>query len=228
MTATKLVFRAFLAIFSFLPLANGRDTSEPNPEEIIKEFLGTNPSNGKLIDILKKGTGEPYKTKIIERIMAQSPVPEEASEVLAQKPTEPYASQAWKIVETSGSLRGQCYVLSSASEEYQDKAFALISNHDVLIEEYNFYIMQSAPPQRFIKPIWEGFMKLNPTKENLFSVARTAKGGLKEIAVLFLFNQKLTALEFESVMELISEAQKESLEKREEKLIEIITRKQCP
>ena len=137
MRATKLVFLAFFAIFLLLSLANGQSIQEPNSEEIIKEFLGTNHSNSKLIDILKKGVREPYKTKIIERIMAQSPVPEEASEILAQKPVEPYARQAWKIVETSGLLRNQCYVLSFASEEYQDKAFALINRWNKTIDISN-------------------------------------------------------------------------------------------
>ena len=159
--------------------------------------------------------------------MAQSPVPEEASEVLAQKPVEPYARQAWKIVETSGLLRNQCYVLSFASEEYQDKAFALINRWNKTIEEYEyvFYIMQSALPQRYIRQIWNDFVKLNPTKENLFSVARATKGDVKEVAVLSLLIQELTASEFDSATELFSEIQKENLEKREEKLIEIITRK---
>lgn len=228
MRTARPVFLVFLVIFLFLPFANGQSAQEPNPEEIIKELLGTNPPNSKLIDILKKGAREPYKTELIKRVMAQSPNPDEASEVLAQKPAEPYAAKAWEILEASESLKNQCYVLSTGSEKYQDKAYALINKRKLIIEEYIFYIMRSAPPQRHIRSIWDGFMKLNPAKDNIFSAARTAKGDLKEIAVLYLLSQKLTASEFESAMELVSEVQKENLEKREEKLIEIITRKQCP
>jgi hypothetical protein len=227
-------------LFPFLlcppcPTATGQKASpSQNPEEIIKEFLGTNPPNSKLIAILKNGAIEPYKTKIIKRALEQDPTPEEASEILIQKPVEPYAAQAWKIVEASGLLRVQCYVLSSASEEYQDKAYAFINKRNLIIEEYIFYILQSAPPQRYVRQIWNDFMKLNPAKDNIFSAARTAKGDLKEIAVLYLLNyllnQKPTSSEseFESVKELILEVQKENEGKREEKLIEIITRKQCP
>lgn len=228
MRTIKPVFPVFLAIFLLLPFANGQSAQEPNPEEIIKEFLGTNPPNSKLIDILKKGAREPYKTWVIEKIMAQSPNPDEASEVLAQKPAEPYAAKAWAIVEASGFLKNLCYVLNTGSEKYQDKAYALINKRSLIIEEYAFYLMRSAPPQRYVWPIWEGFMKLNPGKEGVLFVAGNAKGDFQEFAVLYLldrFSRELTPSELDSVSQIISEILEKQAKEREGKLIEIMTQK---
>jgi hypothetical protein len=225
MRTAKPVFLVFLAVFLLLPLANGQSAQEPNPKEIMKEFFGSGRSNDELVEILKKGAKEPYKTWVIEKIMAQSPDPDRAGEVLAQKPAEPYAAQAWKIVEASGSLKILCYVLGSASEEYQDKAYAFISKRNLIIEEYAFYIMRGRVPKRFIRLIWDEFFKLNPSKEGVLFMAGNAKGDFQEMAILYLLTQKLTASELDSVFKLIAEIEERRAKEREEKLIEIMTQK---
>ena len=222
MRTAKLVFLGSLAIFFLLPFANGQNAREPNPEEIIKEFFGTNPTNDKLFAVLEKGAMEPYKTELVKKIVTQKLSAEEASKLLAQNPPEPYAQQAWKIVETDGSSRDKCRVLNSASEEYQDKALASLCERKLAPYEYVSYIMQGAP-KRLVPQIWNDFIKLNPAKEDILSAAANAKGDFQELAILYSLTQKLTASEFDSVFKLILAIEEKKAKEREEKLIEIMT-----
>lgn len=218
-----------LALMLFLcplPLKGRGVQPSQNPEKILEEFFGPNPSNEKVLAVLESGAVEPYKTELIKRVMAQGPTPEQAGRVLALNPPEPHAQQAWKIVELNGSLRDRCYVLSRASREYQDRAFASIHERTLLIEEYVFYPMREDVPKRFIQSIWDKFFKLNPGKASFLFAAGNAKGDFQEIAVLYSLNQELTASELESVLEIISEIQNRKAKEREEKLIEIMTREQ--
>lgn len=225
MRTTKPVFMTSLAIFFLIPLAKGQSAPEPNPEEVIKAFFGANPPNDKLIAVLEKGAKEPYKTELVKKIMAQKPSIEEASRVLVQNPPEPYAQQAWKIVEIDGSPKDRCRVLNSASEEYQNKALTSIRERKFATYEHVFYLMQGAP-KRLIPQIWDDFMKLKPTKEDILSAATNAKSDFQEMAILHSLTQNLTASELDSVFKLISEIEVRKAKKREEKLIEIMTRKQ--
>lgn len=198
--------------------------SSQNSEKILEEFFNLNPSKEKLLAVLKRGAVEPFKTRIIEKIMAQKPTPEEASEVLAQKPPEPYAQQAWKIVESDGTLRNRCYVLNFAPQEYQDKAFASIRRRSLIIYEYIFYVMQGAP-QRFVRQIWDDFLKLNPTKGDILTAAMNTRDDFQELSILYSLYQELTVSELDSVLGLIPEIEEGWAKEREEGLIEIMTRK---
>jgi hypothetical protein len=161
--------------------------------------------------------------------MELKPAPEEAVEVLAQKPVEPYAKLAWEIVETGGSLGDRCGVLSSGPEEYQNKAFVSIFGRQLIVEEYIFYLMQLEYQPKYVRQIWDNFMKLNPGKEGFLYAARNATGDFQEMAILQLLYMSrelgLTTSEFSEVLELIKEAKREKTEKKERELIEIMTRK---
>jgi len=206
-----------------------------NAEEMLKEFFSFNPDNKKLLAVLEKGAVEPFKTRLIKKFMAQRPSPEEAARLLAQNPPEPYAGQVWQIVDSDGTLRDKCYVQNHGSPEYQDKAFASIRGRTLLVEEYIFYLMQEKMPQRFVKPTWDGFSKLNPGKEGFLLAAKDAKGDFQEIAILQLLSSaselNLSYSDVSELQDLISKVNDrvndEKKKEREEKLIKAITQKKC-
>lgn len=218
-----------LLVIAIIPVSLCQFPPEkPNAEEVLKEFFSSNPPNAKLLTVLEREAVEPYRTKLVERFLAQKPSPEEASKLLAQKPPEPYAQQAWKIVESDGTLRDKCHVMNYGSPEYQDKAFASLFERTLSVEEFAFYLMQETPPQRFIGPLWDRFLKLKPSKEGLLFAIKSARVDFQEFAVLYLldrFSRELTPSELDSVSQIISEILEKQAKEREGKLIEIMTQK---
>lgn len=217
---------ALVALFLFSFPVSGQSAPQ-KPEEVLKEFFSSSPSNEKILAVLEDGAVEPYKTELIKKAAAQKPTPEEASRLLAQNPPESYAQGFWKIIESEGTLRNTCYILSSGPPKYQDKALVTAQERASMAEEYVSYIMQKGVPQRFVEPIWEGFLKLNPSKEDFLFAASNARGDFQEKAILYSFSlgQQLTSSEFNSVFELIPVVRERQAKEKEEKLIRTMTNK---